>query len=156
MHYWQSLRKHVGNKPLIAVGTAGAIVRDNRILLVRHRDKHLWQVPGGLLELGESVEEALEREIEEELHLKLKTTELLAVFTSPQWNITYSNGDTIQQVTMFFRMTDSFSTSSIELQEDEVEEWGLFPFDHIPNDTFPCCKEKVRILSSKAGKVVMR
>jgi ADP-ribose pyrophosphatase YjhB (NUDIX family) len=61
----------------------GVVVRDGRALLVRRGKEPLygrWTVPGGTVELGESLEEALVREMEEETGLRVEPVELLTVF----------------------------------------------------------------------------
>ncbi len=65
--------------------TAGLIVKNGRILLAqRHENKHQglkWEFPGGKLEDGESPEECLSRELEEELGVKTKVSDIYtAVF----------------------------------------------------------------------------
>jgi len=58
---------------------SGVIIKDDKILLI-HRirdDREYWVVPGGSVEEGESVEEALDREIMEELGIRVIEKELL-------------------------------------------------------------------------------
>ena len=55
------------NSPQIAVGAV--VFRENRVLLVKRNqppEKGLWAIPGGRLELGETLKEAAEREVREE------------------------------------------------------------------------------------------
>ena len=65
--------------------TAGAIVVDDggRVLLLKHvfRAGSGWGIPGGFIEKGEQPDEALRRELEEEIGLKLKQAELVFVRT---------------------------------------------------------------------------
>jgi mutator protein MutT len=64
------------------VGVGGVVVRDGRALLVRRGKEPLygrWVVPGGTVELGETLEEALVREMEEETGLQVEPVELLTV-----------------------------------------------------------------------------
>lgn len=67
--------------PLVGVG---AVVPDgNRVLLVRRAyepGKGLWSVPGGLIEVGETVEEAVRREVEEETGVAVRVDRLIGVF----------------------------------------------------------------------------
>ena len=65
------------------VGVGGVVVRDGRVLLIRRGKPPLldrWVIPGGTVELGETLLEALVREMEEETALRVEPTELLTVF----------------------------------------------------------------------------
>ncbi len=56
------------------VGVAGVVVQDNKVLVIKRGTppgKGEWNLPGGLVELGETLEEALKREIQEETGLKV-------------------------------------------------------------------------------------
>ena len=59
----------------------GAIIRDNHILLIRHREHKSGRsyliLPGGGIELGESEEDCVRREIKEETNLDVKIISLL-------------------------------------------------------------------------------
>ncbi len=58
----------------------GVCVESNKILLARFKPKDYYFLPGGHVEFGESVLSALEREIEEEMGIKIKATEVRTVF----------------------------------------------------------------------------
>ncbi|MGD8894949.1 MAG: NUDIX hydrolase [Acidobacteriota bacterium] len=65
------------------VGVGGAVVADGRVLLARRAKPPLlgrWSIPGGTVELGETLEEALVREMAEETGLEVKPLEILTVF----------------------------------------------------------------------------
>lgn len=65
------------------VGVGGVVVREGRALLIRRGKEPLygrWTVPGGTVELGETLEEALVREMEEETGLRVEPIKLLTVF----------------------------------------------------------------------------
>ena len=65
----------------IRIRTGVAAVRDGKILLVPHYDTDAgpvqWCIPGGRLELGESLEEAAKREFEQETGLRVQGLQLL-------------------------------------------------------------------------------
>jgi ADP-ribose pyrophosphatase YjhB (NUDIX family) len=66
------------------VGAGALVVRKGRILLVRRKNppnRGRWTVPGGLVELGESVEEAARREVKEELGVRAEVGRLFDVTT---------------------------------------------------------------------------
>jgi len=65
------------------VGVGAIIVQDGRVLLVQRGQAPLlgeWSIPGGLLEIGETLRQGAEREAHEETGLVVRTTELLGVF----------------------------------------------------------------------------
>jgi 8-oxo-dGTP diphosphatase len=67
--------------PLVGVG--GVVVREGQVLLIRRGKEPLygrWVVPGGTVELGETLQEALVREIREETGVEAEPMEMLTVF----------------------------------------------------------------------------
>jgi len=65
-----------------AIGAEAAIFREGKLLLIRRSDNGLWAVPGGLVEVGETLAQAAERELREETGLRGRVTQLLAIFDS--------------------------------------------------------------------------
>jgi 8-oxo-dGTP diphosphatase len=68
-------------QPLIGVGAL--IVENGRIALIKRGKAPLlgeWSIPGGMLELGETLRQGAEREAQEETGLIVHATELLGVF----------------------------------------------------------------------------
>ena len=69
------------------VGVAAVVLRDNQVLLVqRGRDpgKGSWGLPGGMLELGETLAEGARREVMEECGVEIEVGPLVAVFEPMQ------------------------------------------------------------------------
>lgn len=67
--------------PQVAVGAV--VVKDGKILLVKRikaPQKDLWAIPGGAVELGETLQEAAEREMREETGLTIKANEPVYAF----------------------------------------------------------------------------
>ncbi|MGK4580945.1 NUDIX hydrolase [Kitasatospora sp. HPMI-4] len=66
---------------LHSVSVAGAVVReDGRVLAIRRADNGTWEPPGGVLELTETVEDGVRREIFEETGLKVSVERLTGVY----------------------------------------------------------------------------
>lgn len=64
-----------------SVSVAGAIIGDDgRVLLARRRDNGHWEPPGGVLELAETVEDGLAREVAEETGLNVEIEALSGVY----------------------------------------------------------------------------
>lgn len=64
-----------------SVSVAGVIVDDEgRALLIQRRDNGHWEPPGGVLEHGETIEDALRREVREETGLEIEPGPLTGVY----------------------------------------------------------------------------
>jgi 8-oxo-dGTP diphosphatase len=69
------------DRPLVGVG--GVVIADGQTLLIRRGSEPLrgeWSIPGGSLELGETLEEGVARELLEETGLEVRVLELIEVF----------------------------------------------------------------------------
>ena len=67
------------------VGTGALIHKDGELLLVRrgaHPGFGKWSIPGGLVELGENVQDAMMREVKEEVGFDVEAVKLMDVFDS--------------------------------------------------------------------------
>ncbi len=67
------------------VGAGACILREGKLLLIRRGaepGKGRWSIPGGLVELGENVGDAMVREVKEEVGLDVKAVKLVDVFDS--------------------------------------------------------------------------
>ena len=77
------MQREYPDRPL--VGAGAVIIVDGRVALVRRGAsprKGEWSIPGGLVELGETLRQAAEREALEETGLTVKAGEVLEVFES--------------------------------------------------------------------------
>jgi ADP-ribose pyrophosphatase YjhB (NUDIX family) len=68
-------------RPVVGVG--GVVVQEDRALLIRRGSEPLkgqWSIPGGILELGETLAQGVARELREETALEVRVLELIEVF----------------------------------------------------------------------------
>src|SRR5450432_1781210 len=66
------------------VAVSALIFQEGCVLLAHRRDIDWWNLPGGGMEAGETVDEALHREVLEETGLEVEIEQLVGVYSKPQ------------------------------------------------------------------------
>ena len=89
------------------IPAASAIIENEqgKILLHKRSDSHTWSIPGGAMEIGESINETVIREVQEETGLQVQTEYLIGVYTDPEHIIEYSDGEIRQEFSLCFACT---------------------------------------------------
>ncbi|MEU2854051.1 NUDIX domain-containing protein [Streptomyces syringium] len=124
-------------KPNSMVVAASAVVVDDqeRILLQRRRDNDLWALPGGGMDMGDSLPGTAVREVKEETGLDVEITGLVGTYTDPRHVIAYSDGEVRRQFNVCFtaRIVGgrlAISDESTELRFVPTEELAELPMHH--------------------------
>lgn len=118
-------------KAQFRIGVFGLIIEDGKVLLGRRRDIDWWNLPGGGMEPGETVDEALRREVLEETGLTVRVGRLVGVYSKPQK----------QEVVLAF-LCEIVGGTLVETEE--TVECCFFPPDALPANTLPKHAERVR------------
>jgi ADP-ribose pyrophosphatase YjhB (NUDIX family) len=86
------------------VPSTTAAVRDyvGNLLLIHKIDNDYWALPGGAMELGESVAEAAVREVKEETGITVEITGLVGIYSDPGHVMAYSDGEVRQEFSVCF------------------------------------------------------
>ncbi len=89
------------------IPAASTIVTNNegKILLHRRSDNDLWALPGGAMDIGESIGETIVREVKEETGLDVKPEYIVGIYTNPKHIIAFSDGEVRQQFSICFYST---------------------------------------------------
>lgn len=112
------------------IGVYALIFDDGRVLLAHRRDINWWNLPGGGMEIGETVEEAMRREVREETGLEVQVERLVGVYSKPQK----------QEVVLTFRCR----VTGGELRAtEESRACAYFSPDALPRNTLPKHRERV-------------
>lgn len=124
-------------KPNSMVVAASAVVTDEqgRILLQRRRDNDLWALPGGGMDLTDSLPGTAVREVKEETGLDVEITGLVGTYTDPKHIIAYTDGEVRRQFNVCFTARIAggrleISHESTELRFVPPEEIDQLPMHH--------------------------
>lgn len=124
-------------EPNSLVVAASAVVTDDRgrILLQRRTDSGLWALPGGGMEMADSLPGTAVREVKEETGLDVEITGLVGTYTDPKHVIEYSDGEVRRQFNVCFRARVTggalaISDESTELRFVAPEELGELRMHH--------------------------
>ncbi len=108
------------------VRAEAAVFRDNRLLLIKRHDDSLWAVPGGKVDVGETLIEAATRELKEETGLTGSVARLLGIFDSRIWR----SKDRLHLYHVIFEVSTSASSP---LTTSEALDWGFFGSRELPS-----------------------
>lgn len=140
MSYISEMRKYIGHKPMIVAGATIVAIKDNKILLNLRADTNTWGIPGGSLELGESLEETAKRELKEETNLDCDDFTLLNVFSGNDFYFKYPNSDELYSVIALYLAKDF--KGELKITDSESFDLKFFSKTDLPN------------LESRAKKII--
>ena len=132
--YIEGLRRHIGQAPIL-MSCAGCAVLDHagRVLLQQRDDPGgPWGLPGGAMELGETVAQTAIRETREETGIDVEVVELLGVYSGEVRP--YANGDVVQAIAVMFTATQV--GGAVEVDGGETQDLGWFDLDRLPAPIF--------------------
>jgi len=116
-------------------GTCAVIFDDNGgVLLERRSDNGFWGLPGGAVEVGESVEQAVKREVMEETALRVEVKRLVGVYSDPlRYNISsYPDGNVVHWVTAVFECVRMDGELTMSHESTDIR---YFNVDGLPENT---------------------
>lgn len=124
---WLALRFFLMRRSML-LGVRGAVIdASERVLLVRHTYTPGWHMPGGGVEVGETLEAALAKELREEAGVTLNApARLHGVFLNEQLG---------QRDHVAVFVARDFQWTAPKLPSREIAECGFFPLDRLPAGT---------------------
>ncbi|MFW6642107.1 NUDIX domain-containing protein [Nocardiopsis algeriensis] len=105
----------------LVVAASAAVFDDaGRLLLQRRVDNGLWAMPGGAMEMDESLPEAAVREVREETGYEVEVTGLVGTYTDARHIIAYSDGEVRRQFNICFRARAVGGSMAVSDESHEV------------------------------------
>ena len=128
--YVKELRKFVGNDPLLIPHSIAVVInKDNQVLFEVRSDDGFLDFPGGAIEIGEDVVEAMKRELFEETNIVANDATLFKVYSGPITYYKYKNGNEIYGIDLVYIVKD-YSGSPIP-EKSEVSQLNFISLNEL-------------------------
>jgi ADP-ribose pyrophosphatase YjhB (NUDIX family) len=153
--YIEAMRELVGSRRIFVPGVRVLIVNDaGEVLLQRRTDLRQWGLPAGAAELDESAADAVTREVMEETSLRVLEIEPMALYSGPDQQFKYPNGDEVQ----CFALAVIVRRWEGQPRPDGAEgsEVRFFPLSQLPADLVPIHRRTLDDYRHYAGRFLLR
>lgn len=131
--YTKEIRELIGSRPFILVGSTIVVKNDINEILFQHRsDTKEWGLPGGAMEIGESLEQTAERELYEETGLKAETLKFVDILSGKDLYFKYPNGDEVYNVITVY-LAEGIS-GKLQMNDGESIELRYFSLPNLPSN----------------------
>ncbi len=135
-NYMMDMRALVGSHAIFQNGASVIVLnKKHQMLMGLRSDNNCWGYAGGSIELGENLEEAAVRELEEEFEIKANNLKLFGVFSGKELYYKYPNGDEVYNVDTVFICDDFEGTPKAD--GEEITELRWFDLDGLPENISP-------------------
>src|SRR6266511_661734 len=121
------------SSPLVA-GTAAIIDDDGKMLLMRRSDNRLWNMPGGILEVGETPAAGVVREVLEETGARCEPIALVGVYDNRMWETGVIQH--LYKFTFLCKLLEGGQEGVAPAHAIETLEIGWFAEDALPEGLF--------------------
>ena len=149
-HFVDSTGTRLDRAPdAVRTATDGFVLNSQgHVLLQLRADNGYWGLPGGNVDVGESVEQGVIREVFEETGLHTRVTRLIGIYSDPDLYsiMRYPDGTLIQYVTLVFAC--EYQSGELAVS-DESADIGYFAPDELPENTL--LSHRIRIEDALSG-----
>lgn len=93
---------------------------DGQILLQRRTDNNLWALPGGTMDIGETISECARREVREETGLDVELVGIVGIYSDPGHVFAYDDGEVRQEFSICFSARPVAGTLAVSDESHDV------------------------------------
>lgn len=115
---------------------------DGRILMIHRTDNDKYSIPGGGMEVGETVADAVVREVAEETGIQVRPVGIVGIFSNPRHVIAYDDGEVRQEFSICFAAEPIGGTPSTS-SESKAVRW-VPPEEISELDVHPSIRERIQ------------
>jgi ADP-ribose pyrophosphatase YjhB (NUDIX family) len=133
----------------IRPSVSAVVIRDGHLLLQQRADSGEWGLPGGSVEIGETVVAAVEREVWEETGFEVTVSRLVGVYSDPRFQVVrYPDGRVWHYVNLCFAC--ELRGGQARPHPTETLDVGWFGPDALPTNLVPI--HRARIADALVGE----
>lgn len=145
--YYKELREKIGSRLIFMPSVAAIIRNEQKEILFQYPGGEYWSLPAGAIELGETAEEAVVREVFEETGLHVEPACIRGVFSGKAFRHTYPNGDEVEYMVVVFGC--KVLGGKLQSVDGESVKLQYFGAGEIPKLSLPYPSELFKALSDK-------
>lgn len=105
---------------LVPAASVVVVDDDGGILLHRRTDNDKWALPGGVMEIGESIASCARREVLEETGLDVELLGIVGIYSDPGHVFAYDDGEVRQEFSICFHARPTGGTLAHSAESHEV------------------------------------
>lgn len=137
---------------LVPAASAVVVDESGRVLLQRRTDNGMWALPGGKMDLGESIGECAVRETFEETGVTVEITGIVGTYTNPGHVFAYDDGEVRQEFSICLLAKATGGTLRTSDESFEVAWFGQDAIDDLP--MVPSIRKRISDWRAGQGPVV--
>ena len=100
------------------------VTNDDGLILQRQTDNNLWALPGGTMDIGETISQCARREVREETGLDVELQGIVGIYSDPGHVFAYNDGEVHQEFSICFSARPVAGTLTVS---DESLDVRYFP-----------------------------
>ena len=126
----------------LVVGSSAVVVDDEGLILLQRRsDSGNWALPGGAMDIGETLAQSAVREVKEETGFDVRIDRIIGIYSDPAHVFAYADGEVRQEFSICLACTIVGGSLAVSHESTDVR---FFTFNEVPSLTMhPSIRKRV-------------